>query len=57
MITNPQDDTVSRLRFNPNPQNGQQFINFGSWRNDVRIEKLPHNNNPQVRLGPQFTPT
>jgi len=40
VIANPPDDTVSRLRFNPNPQNGQQFICSGSWANDVRIWQI-----------------
>ena len=57
VIANPPDDTVSRLRFNLNPQNGQQFICSGSWAMMFEFDKLPHNNNLQVGLGPNYTST
>ena len=68
VIANPPDDTVSRLRFNPNPQNGQQFICSGSWANDVRIWQIAtqqqssgqtksnlHSNLTPTQLNPNLT--
>ena len=57
VIANPPDDTVSRLRFNPNPQNGQQFICSGSWANDVRIWQIAtqQQSSGASKLNPEFT--
>ena len=55
VIANPPDDTVSRLRFNPNPQNGQQFICSGSWANDVRIWQIATQQQSSGMQNPNIT--
>jgi mRNA export factor len=59
-LTNPPEDSISDLAFNPNPTDAKDFLAVASWDKKVRVYEILSNGQAQGKVqveheGPVFS--